>query len=110
MKGAVELRMAEYDKAKASFASATTNDNVIVDRGLAHLLSGDYKMADAEFKQVERADAYYLLAVSAARQNNASDVGSNLKKAVDAEPSYKDMALNDLEFTNYADAVNEAVK
>ncbi|WP_424961244.1 tetratricopeptide repeat protein [Ekhidna sp.] len=110
MKGAVEVRMAEYDKAKASFASATNNDNVIVDRGLAHLLSGDYSMADAEFKQVERADAYYLLAVSAARQNNASEVGSNLKKAVDAEPSYKDMALNDLEFTNYADAVNEAVK
>lgn len=110
MKGAVEVRMAEYDKAKASFASATNNENVMVDRGLAHLLTGDYSMADAEFKQVERADAYYLLAVSAARQNNASGVGSNLKKAVDAEPSYKDMALNDLEFTNFADAINEAVK
>lgn len=110
MKGAVEVRMAEYDKAKASFTSAKNTENVMIDRGLAHLLSGDYKMADAEFKQVERADAYYLLAVSAARQNNAADVGSNLKKAVDAEPSYKDMALNDLEFANYADAVNEAVK
>lgn len=110
MKGAVEVRMAEYDKAKASFASAKNNENVMIDRGLAHLLSGDYPMADAEFKQVERADSYYLLAVSAARQNNASGVGSNLKKAVDAEPSYKDMALNDLEFTNFADAVNEAVK
>ncbi len=110
MKGAVEVRMAEYDKAKASFASATNNENVMVDRGLAHLLSGDYSMADAEFNQVDRADAYYLLAVSAARQNNAAGVGSNLKKAVDAEPSYKDMALNDLEFVNFADAVNEAVK
>lgn len=110
MKGAVEVRMAEYDKAKASFTSATNSENVMVDRGLAHLLSGDYTMADAEFKQVERADAYYLLAVSSARQGNASGVGSNLKKAVDAEPSYKDMALNDLEFTNFADAVNEAVK
>ncbi len=110
MKGAVEVRMAEYDKAKATFTSATNTDNVKVDRGLAYLLSGDYTMADAEFKQVERADAYYLLAVSSARQNNASDVGANLKKAVDAEPSYKDMALNDLEFTNFADAVNEAVK
>ena len=110
MKGAVEVRMAEYDKAKATFASATNNENVIIDRGLAHLLSGDYTMADAEFKQVERADAFYLLAVSSARQNNAAGVGTNLKKAVDAEPSYKDMALNDLEFTNFADAVNEAVK
>ncbi|MEO9870839.1 hypothetical protein [Ekhidna sp.] len=110
MKGAVEVRMAEYDKAKATFASATNGENVMIDRGLAYLLSGDYKMADAEFNQVERADAYYLLAVSAARQSNAAGVGSNLKKAVDAEPSYKDMALNDLEFTNFAEAVNEAVK
>ena len=110
MKGAVEVRMAEYDKAKASFASAISSKNVMIDKGLAYLLSGDYAMADAEFEQVQRADAYYLLAVSSARQNNASGVGSNLKKAVDAEPSYRDMALNDLEFTNFADAVNEAVK
>ena len=110
MKGAVEVKMAEYDKAKASFASAANSENVMVNRGLAYLLSGDYTMADAEFKQVKRADAYYLLAVSAARQNNASGIGSNLKKAVDAEPSYKNSALNDLEFTNFADAVNEAVK
>lgn len=110
MKGSIELKMGEYDKAKASFASATSGDNIIVNRGLAHLLSGDYSMADAEFKQVDRADASYLLAVSAARQGNAANVGTNLKKAVDAEPSYKEMALNDMEFTNFADAVNEAVK
>ncbi|NQZ76825.1 MAG: hypothetical protein HRT61_12110 [Ekhidna sp.] len=110
MKGALEVRMAEYTKAKGSFASAKNSKNVMVDRGLAYLLSGDYSMADAEFKQVDRADAYYLLAVSAARQSNASDVGMNLKKAVDAEPSLKDKALNDLEFTNFADAVNQAVK
>ncbi|MEM7298475.1 MAG: hypothetical protein AAF391_09455, partial [Bacteroidota bacterium] len=110
MKGGLEVRMAKYDAAKATFASANMTDNAIVDKGLAYLLSGDYRMADAEFNQVERADAYYLLAVSSARQNNASGVGSNLKKAVDAEPSYKDMALNDLEFTNFADAVNNAVK
>lgn len=110
MKGSIETKMAEYDKAKATFASAENTEDVIINRGLAHLLSGDYTMADAEFKQVESADASYLLAVSAARQTNAAGVGSNLKAAVDAEPSYKDMALNDLEFTNFADAVNEAVK
>lgn len=110
MKGGLEVRMGKYDEAKATFASAKMSDNAIVDKGLAYLLSNDYNMADAEFKQVQRADAYYLLAVSAARQTRAADVASNLKKAVDAEPSYKDMALNDLEFTNFADAVNNAVK
>lgn len=110
MKGALEVRMAKYDAAKATFASANMSDDTRFDKGMAYLLSGDYSMADAEFKTIESADAYYLLAVSAARQGNTADVGSNLKKAVDAEPSYKDMALNDLEFTNFADAVNNAVK
>lgn len=110
MKGAIEVRMAKYDDAKASFASASMSDNASVDKGLAYLLSGEYTQADGALGQVERADAYYLLAVSSARQNKAADVGSNLKKAVDAEPAYKDMALNDLEFTSFADAVNNAVK
>ena len=110
MKGSLEVRMAEYDKAKASFASAEDSDNVKFDNGLAHILSGDYSQADAVLGGVESADAYYLLAVSAARQDNASEVMAQLKKAVDAEPSYKDVALNDLEFANYADSVNEAVK
>ncbi|MEO1253869.1 MAG: hypothetical protein AAFY41_03145 [Bacteroidota bacterium] len=110
MKGAVEVRMAEYDKAKASFASAKESDNMLLDKGLANLLSGDYDQADAALGQVDRADSFYLLAVSAARQNNASEVISQLKRAVSSEPSYKDKALNDLEFANFADAVNEAVK
>lgn len=111
MKGGLEVRMAKYDAAKASFSNAMLNDNnARIDRGLAYLLSGEYAIAEAEFKKVDNADAYYLTAVAAARQNNASGVGSNLKKAVDAEPSYKDWALNDLEFTNFTDAVNNAVK
>lgn len=110
MQGAIEVRNAEYAKAKASFGSATMNDAANIDHGLAHLLTGDYSQADAAFGKVKSAAASYLLAVSAARQNNAAGVGSNLKQAVDAEPSYKDMALNDLEFTKYADAVNQAVK
>lgn len=110
MKGAIEVRMAEYAKAKASFTSAEMNDAANIDKGLAHLLSGEYSQADAAFGKVNSAAASYLMAVSSARQNNAAGVGTNLKKAVDAEPSYKDMALNDLEFTKYADAVNQAVK
>jgi len=110
MKGALEVRMAKYDAAKASFASAAESSNVSFDKGLAYLLSGDYAQADAALGEVDSADASYLLAVSAARQNNASDVASNLADAVQEEPALKDKALNDLEFANFADAVNTAVK
>lgn len=110
MQGAIEVRKGEYDKARASFVSAEDSEDVLFDKGLAYLLNGDYSQADATLGEVDRADAYYLLAVSAARQNKADQVGSQLKRAVSAEPSYKDKALNDLEFANFADAVNNAVK
>ncbi|MEP5611972.1 MAG: tetratricopeptide repeat protein [Cyclobacteriaceae bacterium] len=114
MKGALEVRMAEYDKAKASFNSAKLDDAANIDKGLAYLLSGEYSQASAAFGQVSGDDlsgtAAYLSAVASARNNDAAGVGSNLKKAVDADPSLKDSALNDLEFSKFATAVNEAVK
>ncbi len=115
MKGAIEVRMAEYDKAKASFASAQLDDAANIDKGLSYLLSGETSQANAAFGQVSSDNgldgiAAYLMAVASARDNDAAGVGTNLKKAVDADPSLKDTALNDLEFTSFADAVNEAVK
>ncbi len=110
MKGGLEVRMSNYDDAKASFASAVDSDNALLDKGLAYLLSGDYTQADAIFSEVESAEASYLMAVSAARQNNADEVQELLTSAIKSEPSLKDKALNDLEFAKFADAVNEAVK
>lgn len=111
MKGALEVRMAKYDNAKSSFASADLSEDAAqFDKGLAYLLSGDYTQAEAALSEVATADGYYLLAVVAARQDKAADVETQLKKAVEANPDYKDKALNDLEFTNVTDAVNSAVK
>ena len=49
-------------------------------------------------------------AVASARSNDAAGVGTNLKKAIEADPDLKETAVNDLEFSNFATAVNEAVK
>ena len=72
MKGALEVRMAEYDKAKASFNSAELNDAANIDKGLAYLLRGEYTQASAAFGQVSGDDlsgtAAYLSAVAAARK------------------------------------------
>lgn len=115
MKGALEIRMAEYDKAKASYASAMLDDAANINKGLAFILSGDYGQANSPLSQVSSDNgldgtAAYLMAVAAARTNDAAAVGTNIKKAVDADPSLKDKALNDLEFTKYAAAVSAAVK
>ncbi len=115
MKGAIAVRSGMYDEAKASFASAKLNGAVSIDKGLAYLLSGEYASANSAFGAVADDDsraglAYYLTAVTATREGNTSEISVNLKKAFNAEPSYKEIALNDIEFVNHVNAVNEAAK
>ncbi|MFT4537407.1 MAG: tetratricopeptide (TPR) repeat protein, partial [Saprospiraceae bacterium] len=74
----------------------------------------DYQNAVAAFgnlteKDGEYALAYYCSAIASARLRNDKDMLSSLKKAVDANPKMKDMALNDLEFKNFAGVVNTAL-
>lgn len=115
MQGAVQLMNSDYEDAKASFVSATKSETVTFDSGLASLLAGDYDEAKNTLKDVASsetlgAEANYLIAVASARQNNAADVTTSLAAAVQKDPSLKEKALSDLEFTNYANAVAEAVK
>ena len=54
----------------------------------------------------------YANAVISAREGNASGVTSNLKAALSKDESgdFKERAINDLEFRNYSDAVQNAMK
>lgn len=115
MKGSIQVMNGDYEGSSASFASSAKSETVTFDKGLAELLSGDYDAAKSSLGDVASsetlgAQANYLIAVAAARQNNATDVSGALKAAISKDPALKDKALNDLEFTNYADAVAEAVK
>jgi hypothetical protein len=53
-------------------------------------------------KNSNLAIAYYGAAVASARLGNADGVVSNLTSAVKADPSLKEAALSDLEFTKFA--------
>lgn len=115
MQGSIELMNGQYEAALASFSSSADSEVVTFNRGLALLLSGSYEEASSILNQVTSsedlgAQAAYLKAVAAARQNSASDVTSNLQDAVSKDPSFKDRAVNDLEFSNHSDAVSEAVR
>ena len=114
MKGSIEIRMAQYDKAKASLVSARNSDVTMFNRGLVNLLTGDYNGAINSFGGATdgtiAADAYYYSAVASARGKNASDVIKSLKEAIAKDKAMKDKALNDLEFVNFADAVAQAVR
>jgi len=115
MKGAIETRRGEYDAAKSSFGAASNDGRTNIDKGLAYLLSKDYSQAQSAFDAAQGdeemgAKAYYLSAVTAARQGSGAGVATNLVEAVKMNPDMKQMALTDLEFRDFADQVAQAVR
>ena len=113
--GSLHIRMGDYEKASAALAAADDSEVANFNRGLAHLLGGTFDAASREFSKVKNnsslaAHAAYYKAVTAARSNNESGIMSNLKAAVSKDVALKEKALNDLEFSNYADAVAEAIR
>ncbi|MDC1517099.1 hypothetical protein N8385_05175 [Cyclobacteriaceae bacterium] len=113
--GSIHIRMGDYEKASAALAAADDSEVANFNRGLAHLLGGTFDAASREFSKVKNssslaAHAAYYKAVTAARSNNESGIMSNLKAAVSKDVALKEKALNDLEFSNYADAVAEAIR
>jgi len=110
VKGSLEIRTAQYDKALMSLAGAENTAEVAFNRGLALVLKKEFTNAKTAFKDATDKDntyakAFYGLAIVGARTANEAEVTSNLKSAIAQDSSLKEKALTDLEFRNYADAV-----
>jgi hypothetical protein len=116
MIAAIQIRKANYDKAKTVFNAAELNEVVIFDKALLHILLQEFATADDLLNEVcnmngeLKASAFYLKAVSAARQNNKDEVLTNLKMSVAEDPTFKERAVNDLEFNKFLATVKEALK
>ena len=117
VKGASEIYMAKYADAVRSESSAATSAVNSFNKGLAQLLNKDYTNAATAFNDAIKTNsnyaiAYYGAAVAAARSDNADGVVSNLTSAVKGDPSLKEKALTDLEFTKFqtTDAFKNALK
>ena len=95
--------------AKGSYQQAASAANGVKSNtaALAQILNKDYAGAKSTLEGVANKDAYtsYLLAVVAARTNDAAGVSTNLKDAVSKDSSLKDRAVKDLEFANFKSAV-----
>ncbi len=98
--GVIAIKEAQYQKAVDYFGA-----NPSFNKALAQLLAGDAQGAENTINQVKSDCAwlYYLKAVIAARLDKASDVYTNLQKAVSIKADLKDYAKNDLEFRKYFD-------
>ncbi len=107
VKGAAEIVKAQYAAAVSSESAAANTADNLFNKGLAQLLNKDYQNAMTSFQEATSKDsnlavAYYGAAVASARLGNADAVVSNLSSAVKGEPSLKEAALSDLEFTKFA--------
>lgn len=96
--GNLYIAQGQYDRAVNAFGDAKTNS-----AALAQILAKDYNKARTTLEAVERPDAYtdYLKAIVGARTNNLQMVTTNLRNAVDKQPSLKQLAASDLEFNKY---------
>jgi hypothetical protein len=117
VKGACEIYMAKYADAVRSTSSSSDSHVNLFNKGLAQLLSKDYSNASSSFAESTRKNANYAIAfygaaVAAARNNSGDAVVSNLVSAVKLDPSLKEKALTDLEFSkfNATDAFRNALK
>lgn len=115
VKGSLEIKRGEYDAAFESLKTAKESTTVAFNRGLALLLNKDYENAvtgfgNASEQDAEFAKAYYASAVASARLRNDADMLASLKTAIEKDPELKEKALNDLEFSNYAAQVAEALQ
>ena len=98
--GIIAIRKANYNKA----VNLLKDNECTYNLALAQLLNGNNSKAAQTLKCApENAETFYLLAVVGARTNNESMLLENLKKAVDANNSLKEIAGEDREFINYFD-------
>jgi hypothetical protein len=117
VKTSAAIVIAKYSEAvSAGSAAANTADN-LYNKGLAQVLNKDYQNALTSFGEASslnsnHAWAYYGAAIASARLGNADGVVSNLTNAVKVDPSLKEGALTDLEFSKWAtsEAFRNALK
>ncbi len=96
--GIVKIAEGNYNGAINSFGTVKCDYNL----ALAHVLSGNYNAATSTLNCAEKtAEVYYLQAIIGARTLNDNVVFENLKKAIIADPSYKETAKEDREFLKY---------
>lgn len=117
VKGSCEIYKAKYSDAVSSTSSSVDTDVNLFNKGLAQLLSKDFSNAGSSFAEASKknanfAFAYYGAAIAAAHNGSGDAVVSNLTSAVKIDPSLKEKALTDLEFTkfNTTDAFRTALK
>jgi len=100
--GNMYIAQGQYERALSALRGSNTNAEA-----LAMIMVKDYAGAKRVLGAVKNADANtaYLLAVAAARTNDAAAVTQNLRNALALDPSIREKIKNDIEFAKYQSAI-----
>jgi len=106
IKGALEVKTAKYRDANLSLENSTDNAINKYNKGLALLLNRDYENAkkaidESIIQDPSNAQAFYVAAVIAARQQNLDFLAQRLANAAKLDDKLKARAVEDLEFKAY---------
>ncbi|TAH23807.1 MAG: hypothetical protein EAZ07_10440 [Cytophagales bacterium] len=106
IKGALEIKNAQYDAAIQSLTKTTETYEVLYDLALAYTLKKDYSNAKSSINNALQKNSsdiwgHYLAAIIGARQKDASAVILNLKNAASKDKSIAEKAKTDLEFVDF---------
>lgn len=102
--GIIKIQQGDYSAAVNYFGNKASYN-----AALAQLLNGDTEGSMSTLGELGDSDdamVYYLKAVAGARAGREEAIFSNLRTAVEKDPSLKEYAVKDLEFRNYV--TNEA--
>lgn len=96
--GVYYMTNGQVSEAVNTFGKSRTNN-----AALAQILARDYSAAQTTLSEIANPDAttYYLNAILGARTGNENMVMSNLRQAVQLNPSLLSRAKSDLEFAKY---------
>jgi len=101
-KGVLAIAQGDYGRAISSMGGSAT-----LNLALAKILNGDANGARTTLQNgdSDSAIADYLLAVCAARLDDAAGVRKHIRAAIDKDASLRNRALSDLEFRNHKDSL-----
>lgn len=105
-KASVEIETGQYDEAISSLRYAGDSYQTNMNLGLSYLLKENYEGAEEFYlKALEQKPddglAYYSLAILGARTENEQMLEEGLRRAVRADNSFMQKAINDIEFEAY---------
>ena len=120
-KGTLSIPLGEYERAMSLLNGLSNNGWATYRRGILKVMTGDLTGAKSEMASVrkylsdnnitENGGIDYANAIISAREGDSTGVTSNLKNALSKndDGSLKERLVNDVEFSNYSDAVKAAM-